>query len=291
MKSVMEKKRYYAKSILSFMLVLFAMPLGHAAMIIMEKTMEPTTLHYSAFFLGLFGLIVTVVGVFAKGGTRQTLYGLFGGLFFWTGWVEFLFKYYADRFGVQPLIENGEVVTKPEYLILPASFGFFMMFMVLYVFSLRTGCNFINWIQKHILRQKRDIIVATPVTRHIAIVTFEEINLILWASYLLLMFCYDNNFIGDHSPVTMAVGAVCLVGSFFIFKKQLRLSSWGANIRMAIPTVIVFWVPVEILGRLNFFNEFWVEPQKHVMEMSFILIAFLVFLAFPVVKSLKGKHS
>ena len=125
----MEKKRYYAKSILSFMLVLFAMPLGHAAMIIMEKTMEPTTLHYSAFFLGLLGLIITIIGVFAQGGTKQTLYGLFGGLFFWTGWVEFLFKYYADRFGVQPLIENGEVVTKPEYLILPASFGFFMMFM------------------------------------------------------------------------------------------------------------------------------------------------------------------
>ena len=170
-------------------------------------------------------------------------------------------------------------------------FNLHYLFMVLYLFSIRTGCNFINWIQKHILREKRDIIVAAPVTRHVAIVTFEEINLILWASYLLLMFCYDNNFIGDHSPVTMAVGAVCLVGSFFIFKKQLRLSSWGANIRMAIPTVIVFWVPVEILGRLNFFNEFWVEPQKHVMEMSFILIAFLVFLAFPVVRSLKGKHS
>ena len=286
----MEKKRYYAKSILSFMLVLFAMPLGHAAMIIMEKTMEPTTLHYAAFFLGLLGLIITIVGVFAKGSTKQTLYGLFGGLFFWTGWVEFLFKYYADRFGVQPLIENGEVVTKPEYLILPASFGFFMMFMVLYLFSIRTGCNFINWIQKHILREKRDIIVAAPVTRHVAIVTFEEINLILWASYLLLMFCYDNNFIGDHSPVTMAVGAICLVGSFFIFKKQLKLASWGANIRMAIPTVIVFWVPVEILGRLNFFNEFWVEPQKHIMEMSFILLAFLVLLAIPMFKGKKQAH-
>jgi hypothetical protein len=290
MKSVMEKKRYYAKSILSFMLVLFAMPLGHAAMIIMEKTMEPTTLHYAAFFLGLLGLIITIIGVFAQGGTKQTLYGLFGGLFFWTGWVEFLFKYYADRFGVQPLIENGEVVTKPEYLILPASFGFFMMFMVLYLFSIRTGCNFINWIQKHILREKRDIIVAAPVTRHVAIVTFEEINLILWASYLLLMFCYDNNFIGDHSPVTMAVGAICFVGSFFIFKKQLKLASWGANIRMAIPTVIVFWVPVEILGRLNFFNEFWIEPQKHIMEMSFILIAFLVLLAIPIFKGKKQAH-
>ena len=59
---------------------------------------------------------------------------------------------------------------------------------------------------------------------------------------------------------------------------------------MAIPTVIVFWVPVEILGRLNFFNEFWVEPQKHVMEMSFILLAFLVLLAIPMFKGKKQAH-
>ena len=66
-----------------------------------------------------------------------------------------------------------------------------------------------------------------------------ELNMILWASYLLLMFCYDSNFLGDRHPVTSIVAAGCLLGSIFIFKKQLRLSSWGANIRMAIATVVV----------------------------------------------------
>ncbi len=54
----------------------------------------------------------------------KTLWGLFGGLLFWTGWIEFIYVYYAHRFGVQPLIIDGEVVTKPEYLIMPSSFGF-----------------------------------------------------------------------------------------------------------------------------------------------------------------------
>jgi len=269
------KKLYWGKSITSFLLVLFTMPLGHAAMIIMEKTMSTTALHYAAFTMGFAGLMMTIVGVFAKGDTRQTLWGLFGGLFFWTGWVEFLFKYFADRFGVQPLIEDGVVVTKPEYLILPASFGFFMMFVFLYLFSIRSGCNFFNWLQRHLFRERRDIIVARPITRHVAIVTFEELNLILWASYLLLMFLYDKEFVGDRHPVTMMVGAVCLACSLLIFRKQLRLPSWGANIRMAIPTVIVFWTPVEILGRLNFFNEIWVQPMEHVTEMTCILVAFL----------------
>jgi hypothetical protein len=121
----------------------------------------------------------------------------------------------------------------------------------------------------------RDEIVARPMTHHTSIVVFEELNMILWASYLLLMFLYDKEFVGDHHPVTMAVGAFCLAGSLLIFRKQLHLPSWGANIRMAIPTVIVFWTPVEILGRLNFFKEIWVYPFEHVTEMVCILIAFI----------------
>lgn len=64
----------------------------------------------------------------------------------------------------------------------------------------------------------------------------------------------------------------------FIFKKQLKLSAWGANIRMAIATVVVFWVPVEVLGRLDFFHEFWVEPEKYVTQMLSILVALLVYI-------------
>ena len=90
-------------------------------------------MHYATFFMGLLGLIMVITGVFAKGDTQQTLWGLFGGLLFWTGWIEFIYVYYAHRFGVQPLIVDGEVVTKTEYLIMPSSFGFWIMFMLLYL--------------------------------------------------------------------------------------------------------------------------------------------------------------
>lgn len=113
-------------------------------------------------------------------------------------------------------------------------------------------------------------------TRHTSIVTFMELMMILWGSYLLLMFCYDDNFLGDHHPVTLLVGLGCLIGSFFIFGRQLRIASWGANIRMAIATVIVFWTPVEILGRMNLFQEIWIAPMQHKSEMLTILAAFLL---------------
>ena len=46
-------KQNWWKAIASFLMVLFTMPLGHALMMIMEKTMAPEALHYSAFLMGL----------------------------------------------------------------------------------------------------------------------------------------------------------------------------------------------------------------------------------------------
>lgn len=281
--------RYWGRTIISFLLVLFTMPLGHALMIMMERLFDPEVLHYAAFSMGFVGLLMVIVGVFVKNDTHQTLWGLFGGLLFWTGWIEFLFQYYAQRYGVMPEIENGEIVTKPEYLILPATFGMWMMVMTMYIFSTRNGCLFMNWIQRRLFGKRKAEIAARPMTRHNSIVTFMELIMILWALYLLLMFCYDKRFLGDHHPVTFMVGIGCFIGSIYMFAKQLKIKSWGANIRMSIATVIVFWTVVEILGRMNFFTEIWTEPQEYVTEMVLTLVAFLVLLGALIYRAKKHK--
>ena len=287
----MEKKNtYWWRTIASFVLVLFTMPLGHALMILMEKFMDPVTVHYAGFTMGFVGLIMVIVGVFVKGDTRQTLWGLIGGLLFWTGWVEFLFLYYARRYGVPPEIEHGVVVTKPEYLIMPASFGLWMMVMTMYIFSTRNGCDFITWIQEKLFGKHKNKIVVQPMTHHTSIITFMELNMILWAFYLLLMFCYDKNFLGDHHPVTYLIGIGCFIGSLFMFRRQLHIAAWGANIRMAVATVIVFWTPVEILGRINFFKEFWVHPQEYGFLLLCILGAFILLLVYMWLKGAKKKR-
>lgn len=285
-----KKKTYWWRTIASFVLVLFTMPLGHALMILMEKFMDPVAVHYAGFAMGFAGLIIVIVGVFVKGDTRQTLWGLIGGLLFWTGWVEFLFLYYARRYGVPPEIEHGVVVTKPEYLIMPASFGLWMMVMTMYIFSTRNGCDFITWIQEKLFGKHKNKIVVQPMTHHTSIITFMELNMILWAFYLLLMFCYDKNFLGDHHPVTYLIGIGCFIGSLFMFRRQLHIAAWGANIRMAVATVIVFWTPVEILGRINFFKEFWVHPQEYGFLLLCILGAFILLLVYMWLKGAKKKR-
>ena len=74
----MKTKTYPGKTIGTLLIVLLLMPLGHALMILMEHYLAPTVLHYSAFAMGFLGLVITIWGVFVKGDTRQTCFGLAG---------------------------------------------------------------------------------------------------------------------------------------------------------------------------------------------------------------------
>lgn len=313
----MNSKIYIGKTVGSFLIVLLLMPLGHALMALMEHFLQPTVLHYSAFMMGFVGLVMVIIGVYAKGDTRQTAWGITGAMLFWTGWVEFLFVYYAQRYGVhcdlrgsgviqttteyvngmivnQDYLINGKALeeytrpelkairgSRPEYLIMPATFGMWMTIMVLYVFCTKTGCDFINWIQKYCLPESRagQRIELRPMAHHSSIVVFMEWNVMMWGCYLVLMFCYDPVFLGQSHPVTVVFALVCLIGSALMLKKQLHISTWGRNIRFALATVIVFWTFVEIVGRNGFFSEIWTDPMNHKTGVAVIFAAFVAVIA------------
>lgn len=263
--------------ILSFLIVLFTMPLGHAAMILMEKLLGHNLLYPAAFGLGVVGLIMLLFGIISRKENSATFLGLFGGLFVWTGWIEFGYVYFANRFGVQPLIENGVVVTKPEYLIMPSSYGFWAIMMLFYIFSTRSGCNFFNWIQRKI-RYGQPVENLQPIVRNAAMTTFMELNVLLWTCYMVLLFAYDNEFLGDRHPVTIFIAFGSLAWSIYLFIKLLRIKKLAYAIRYAIPTVIIFWTFVEILGRWDILTEIWVEPSHYWLEMTMMALAFLVLL-------------
>ena len=286
-----QKRKSIFVGVISFVAVLCSMPLGHALMIMMEHFLNPEYLHTATFIMGAVGFAMTIYGVFVKGDTQQTLWGLFGGLLFWTGWVEFIYVYYAHRFGVMDLVVDGQVVTKGEYLIMPSSFGFWMMFMMLYLFNIRSGCNMFNWLQRHIFRDGKIRVEMKPMTRHTSLVTFMELNLMMWSCYLLLMFCYDEEFIGEHHPITAIVAFGCLIGAIYMFRKLIRISQWGYALRFSIATVIVFWTFVEILGRWNLFEEIWVNPMAYKTEMITILVIFIILMIYVFAKSGKKKSS
>lgn len=61
--------------------------------------------------------------------------------------MEFSFVWIAKKLGVAPLIENGEIATKPEYLVMMSSIGLLSTILILFFFK-QSSCTFFQWFQK-----------------------------------------------------------------------------------------------------------------------------------------------
>jgi len=276
--------------IIAFLTVLLAMPLGHTVMIVMENIFGHEYVYMAAFFMGLVGALILVYGSHTLNPARATFAGLFAGLFIWTGWIEFSHVYIANRFHIQPLMEGGEIVTKPEYLIMPASAGFLGYFLIYYLLKTNTGCSFYNFFQRKLKIPGKN---TKPEFRdsNLAIVTSSELIIILWTFYLVLLYAYDNSFFGDKHIITYVIAFGSLLWSLILFPRLLRISSLGHAVRYSIPTVIIFWNFIEILGRWNVFHEIWIHPEQYWLEVMLISIIFILLSVYSFFRKIPPKNT
>ena len=272
--------------IIAFLIVLFTMPLGHAAMILMEKIFGHEYVFIAALILGLTGAILLFLGIRNTKEIKATFLGLFAGLFIWTGWIEFSYVYIAQKYGVQPLVENGEVVTKPEYLIMPSSIGFLAVFLLYCLLNGKTGCVLFSWLQRKL---KLNRFQPEKTSKHgpYALTTAMEMIAILWFFYTVLLLVYDNAIFGDRHPVTYVVAFGSLLWSVYLFLRLIKITKLAYAIRYAIPTVIIFWTVVEILGRWNLYKEIWIEPTNYWLEILLMLLIFLALILISVIQKRK----
>ncbi len=263
--------------IIAFLIILFTMPLGHAAMIIMEKFFGKELIYSAAFYVGTTGFFLLVIATQIKKQLTSVFLGLLSGLLIWTGWIEFAYVYFANRFGVEPLIENGEITTKPEYLIMPSSIGFLIVLLIYFLFNTKTTCPFFGWFQKKLKIQSTTTNNGNK-PNNLAVTTVVELITILWFFYMVLLVLYDNNFFGDRHPVTYIVAIASLIWSVILFTKLIKIKNLAYALRYAIPVVIIFWNFVEIIGRWNILTEIWIEPAEYKTEMTLIFLALLFFI-------------
>lgn len=267
--------------ILAFIIVLLVMPLGHALMIITESIFGHTHQLIAAFALGAIGAVLCVWGVKINRETPSTWLGFFAGILMWTGWVEFSFVWIAQKLQVLPLVESGEIVTKPEYLVMPSSIGLLGATMLYFFLNSNSYCNFFVWIRKMVL-----LPLPPPMNnqkRNVTIITAMETVFVLWFFYLVLLVIYDDALFGDRHPVTYLVLIGSAIWSAYLMGKLIQIGHMAPAVRYAIPTVIIFWNVVEIMGRWNLFQEIWIMPSTYAVELVLMTIALLgsLKLAFP----------
>jgi len=260
--------------ITAFIIVLLTMPLGHVAVILLQHVLGRDHVAFAGLLLGLTGTGLLLAGMHASKELTATFLGMFGGLFVWAGWIELGFGYYAKRLGIESVMLNGEIVTSAEYLLMPSSVGFFAVIMLYYLFGVRTGCRFFLWFQRLLRINKK--LEPVRLSRNVAMIAFMEFIVLLWGFYMVLLFAYDEQFAGDRHPVTYFVAFGSLLWSFLLFVKLITISRLDYAVRYAIPTVIIFWNFVEILGRWNVFTEIWIDPSQYVIEIVLMSIVLLI---------------
>lgn len=280
------RKKYWLTAIVSIAVTLVAMPVTHLIARALKNSCTGEGQLLAGLAMGTVGLIMVIAGIFVRSDAKQTLLGLFGGMFYWMGAVDFLFMYYANRFGTQPQLDpvTGEIVSRAEYLILPATFGFWAMTMMLYLFCTANGCNFLNWWQRLFFGKRKKEIAARPMTRHTSIVAFMEVLTMLWTCYLVLMFCYDERFFGDMHPITLIVGMGGFIGSLFMFARLLTYKPWGLSLRYGFATVIIFWISVEVFDRIHVFEGIWADCSSHIDQIVIIGGTFAIAVAYLIYK-------
>jgi len=295
--------------IIAFMAVFAIQPLGHIAMILMEKLIVSKAEWYGpvfdsppeitagyenfsiiqnniyvwAFILGLIGFLVIFWGIRRNTEIAGTWAGFIGASLMWTGWTEFSIHFYSRYYGVKALCDNGEFAyscaenpaTKPEYLLMQSSVGFLVMIMFFFVMNKESRCNMFRWFHRN-LKMK----VGAPsrgLTRNFANIVAIETFTILWFFYVYLMLVYDETLFGEHHWFTYLSFVGFGVWSLYLIQRLLRYKRVTSALRYAIPTAIIFWNTIELMGRWSWFKEFWIHPLEYKLEASLTLIAMIAF--------------
>ena len=88
METTKKVKYHWTKAVVSIAVTLIAMPLTHILARALKDGTTGVEQFYAGMGLGFFGLLLVIIGVFIKNDARQTLLGLFGGMFYWMGAIE-----------------------------------------------------------------------------------------------------------------------------------------------------------------------------------------------------------
>jgi hypothetical protein len=264
--------------LLAFIIVFVVQALGHTVMIVMEDVWPGADYVYeSAFAMGAVGAVLLWLGMRHRNEVAATWYGFWAGTLLWTGWIEFSFVWSAQYLGVPDLMDKtqpGAIATKAEYLVMMSSLGVMMSTLLYFLMNKETKCNFFLWFQRHL---KIGTGKPNPAhERNFAGITALETIYVIWFFYLLLLFIYEESILGDRHPVTYGIFFLNIIWAVYLFQRLMKFWKVTVAIRYGIPTAIVAWNAVELMGRWKLFTEFWEYPEHFTLELILITLGIAI---------------
>jgi hypothetical protein len=264
--------------LLAFVIVFFFQGLGHTIMIVMENVWPGEHYIYeSAFAMGLFGAALLFYGMRSENEVTATWLGFWAGSFLWTGWVEFAFVWSGNFLQVPDLMDpnlSGEIATKAEYLVMMSSVGVLGATLVYFLMNPETKCNFFLWFQRH-----AKLKTGKPTKGHkrnFAAITALETIYVIWFFYLVFLFLYNEDIAGDKSVAAYVFFFLNSIWAVYLFQRLMKFWRVTTAIRYGIPTAIIAWNSVELMGRWNLFVSIWEKPQEFWLEMSLFTVAIII---------------
>jgi hypothetical protein len=264
--------------LLAFLIVFLFQGLGHTIMIVMEEVWPGEDYVYqSAFAMGLVGAIMLFIGMKSDNEVKATWLGFWAGSLLWTGWVEFAFVWAGEFLAVPDLMDPnlaGEIATKAEYLVMMSSIGVLGATLVYFLLNRETKCNFFLWFQRNAgLRTGKP---TKGYKRNFAAITALETIYVIWFFYLVLLFLYNPDIAGEHSPAAYIFFFLNTIWAVYLFNRLMKFWKVTTAIRYGIPTAIIAWNTVELMGRWNIFTSFWEKPQEFWLEMTLFSVAVVI---------------
>jgi hypothetical protein len=264
--------------LLAFIIVFVVQALGHTVMIVMEDVWPGEEYVYeSAFAMGLFGAYLLFVGMRSDKEVSATWLGFWAGTLLWTGWVEFAFVWSGDFLAVPDLMDStmpSEIATKAEYLVMMSSIGVLGATLVYFLMNPETKCNLFLWVQRNM-----GLKTGKPTKGHkrnFAAITALETIYVIWFFYLVLLFLYNEDIAGEKSISAYVFFFLNTIWAVYLFQRLMKFWKVTTAIRYGIPTAIIAWNTVELMGRWNMFVSIWEKPQDYALEMSLFAVAVII---------------
>lgn len=259
----------------AFLMVFILQGLGHTQMVLMQRLFGEEHVIAAAIVMGIVGTAIVYWGVRRNDDENlATWLGFIGGTLIWDGWVEFSYVFYAMHLGLPPLIENGEVVTKAEYLMMPSSIGVLFSSLVFFFFNRETRCNAFRWLHRNLHLQ-----IGKPTLgyqRNVSTIVAMETIYVIWFFYVFLLVIYDKRILGDDHPAMYGILFVFVVWSVYLLNRLRKFTRVTSAFRYGIPTAIIAYNVAEILGRWNMYADIWIEPEKYTGQLIAIFGGLIV---------------